>query len=130
MVRALLFGAEHSHADASGLAEPDQARTDPPARPTSMPRPLRVTEIVWPDHLLQVISTAGRGPVARLTSGEYEVARSAASGMSNFDIAVTRKSSPRTIANQLASAFRKLGVASRAELAAALFSTKHGSTDT
>jgi len=41
-----------------------------------------------------------------------------------------RKSSSRTIANQLASAFRKLGVSSRAELAAALLARPRDGTDT
>jgi DNA-binding NarL/FixJ family response regulator len=58
------------------------------------------------------------GAPAPLTTAEWEVARLAARGMSNLEIARDRATSPRTIANQLASAFRKLGVQSRSELAA------------
>jgi DNA-binding CsgD family transcriptional regulator len=41
-------------------------------------------------------------------------------GLSNAEVAIRRGTSPRTIANQLASVLRKLGVGSRYELAAAL----------
>ncbi len=53
-----------------------------------------------------------------LTPAERQVALAALSGLSNADIARMRGSSPRTVANQLAAIFRKLGVRSRAELAA------------
>jgi DNA-binding CsgD family transcriptional regulator len=55
---------------------------------------------------------------AGLTEAEREVAALAAAGVSNGEIARGRGRAPRTVANQLASVFRKLGVASRAELAA------------
>jgi DNA-binding CsgD family transcriptional regulator len=54
---------------------------------------------------------------AALTAAELDVARFAGAGMSNRDIAYVRRTSIRTVANQIASVFRKLGVASRAELA-------------
>jgi len=53
----------------------------------------------------------------RLSAAEREVARLAASGLSNAEIARARGASPRTIANQLASIYGKLGVDSRAQLA-------------
>jgi len=53
-----------------------------------------------------------------LSSAEREVANDAAAGLSNAAIAKKRGRSVRTIANQLASVYRKLSVASRAELAA------------
>ena len=53
-----------------------------------------------------------------LSQAEREVVELALSGMSNGQIARTRGCSARTVANQLASAFRKVGVRSRAELAA------------
>ncbi len=62
----------------------------------------------------------------RLTRAEAAVAMLAASGRSNSDIARERRCSPRTVANQMARAFRKLGVRSRAELAATLASRRHG----
>ena len=55
---------------------------------------------------------------ANLTPAEQAVARDVLDGLSNAEIARRRNSSPRTIANQLAAVYRKLGVASRAELAA------------
>jgi DNA-binding NarL/FixJ family response regulator len=55
---------------------------------------------------------------APLTAAEAAVAALAAAGLSNGAIARERGSSPRTVANQLASVFRKLGVASRLELCA------------
>lgn len=54
---------------------------------------------------------------AGLSEAEREVAQDAAAGLSNAAIAKKRKRSPRTIANQLASIYRKLSIASRAELA-------------
>jgi DNA-binding CsgD family transcriptional regulator len=57
-----------------------------------------------------------------LTAAERQVALAVLSGLSNADIARMRGSSPRTVANQLATIFRKLGVRSRSELASrALF---------
>jgi DNA-binding CsgD family transcriptional regulator len=56
------------------------------------------------------------GAPAALTPAEATVAALAAAGLSNDDIARERSSSPRTVANQLANVFRKLGVASRLEL--------------
>jgi len=52
-----------------------------------------------------------------LTSAEQAVARRAAAGQSNGAIARSRGSSQRTVANQLAAIYEKLGVRSRAELA-------------
>jgi DNA-binding NarL/FixJ family response regulator len=54
-------------------------------------------------------------PPAPLTRAETDVVRGVASGLSNAAIACARGTSARTIANQVASAFRKLGVASRLE---------------
>ncbi|MDI3283820.1 LuxR C-terminal-related transcriptional regulator [Polyangium sp. 15x6] len=55
---------------------------------------------------------------ASLTPSECDVASMAARGMSNARIAAGRRCSTRTVANQLASVYRKLGVSSRAELSA------------
>ena len=59
----------------------------------------------------------GTGPAA-LTPAEAAVAELAVAGRSNREIARERGSSPRTVANQLANVFRKLGVGSRLELCA------------
>jgi DNA-binding NarL/FixJ family response regulator len=55
-----------------------------------------------------------------LTQAEREVAALAASGLSNQAIARNRGKALRTVANQIASTLRKLGVGSRYELAARL----------
>ena len=51
-----------------------------------------------------------------LTPAEAEVARLALCGLSNAEIAEKRGRAVRTIANQLASIFDKLGISSRDEL--------------
>jgi DNA-binding CsgD family transcriptional regulator len=59
-----------------------------------------------------------------LTGAERAVALMAAGGASNADIARARCTSARTVANQLAQVFRKLGVGSRGELAALAAGTR------
>lgn len=76
------------------------------------------------DELLVVSVPSARVEADGLSEAERAVARDAARGLSNLAIARRRRRSQRTIANQLASAFRKLGVSSRAELAA-LFARHH-----
>ncbi len=53
-----------------------------------------------------------------LSPAERHVARGLLAGLSNVEIGRLRGCSARTIANQVASLFTKLGVHSRAELAA------------
>jgi DNA-binding NarL/FixJ family response regulator len=53
-----------------------------------------------------------------LTGAERAVAVAVLRGLSSEEIAQERGTAPRTIANQLAAIFRKLGIGSRAELAA------------
>lgn len=55
-----------------------------------------------------------------LTAAERDVARLAAADLSNAEIAARRGVSARTVANQLASIFRKLKLGSRVELIARL----------
>lgn len=55
---------------------------------------------------------------AGVTAAERVVLVLAVAGLSNAEIAARRGVSPRTVANQLASLFRKLGVHSRLELQA------------
>jgi DNA-binding CsgD family transcriptional regulator len=59
-------------------------------------------------------------PTLALTRRELEVASLAARGMSDRDIADTLVVSVRTVESHLAAAYRKLGISSRRELAAAL----------
>lgn len=54
---------------------------------------------------------------SKLTAAEREVVRRVLDGRRTSEIAAARRTSPRTVANQLQSVFRKLGIASRAELA-------------
>jgi DNA-binding CsgD family transcriptional regulator len=58
------------------------------------------------------------GRFAQLTQAEREVAQYSLTGMSSAEIAAARRTSTSTVTNQLASAFRKVGVSSRGELAA------------
>jgi DNA-binding CsgD family transcriptional regulator len=51
-----------------------------------------------------------------LSPAELDVARHAAAGRSNQDIARARRTSTRTVANQIANVLRKLGLRSRADL--------------
>ncbi len=64
--------------------------------------------------------------LASLTEAERDVAIGAARGESNAAIARTRSTSLRTVEHQLEGVFRKLGVTSRAELAARLFGDRRG----
>jgi DNA-binding CsgD family transcriptional regulator len=57
---------------------------------------------------------------ARLTVAERAVLAEILAGRSNREIALRRGRAVRTIANQLASIYRKLGVTSRSELVARL----------
>lgn len=108
IVHAFLFGKTR----APGLASPAA-----PSRPWAA---LRMAELTTDGRRIKVVFLSRRNRPSELTLAECEVAWSAAQGLSNSVIAVERGRSARTIANQLASAFRKLGVASRSELAAAL----------
>jgi DNA-binding CsgD family transcriptional regulator len=71
------------------------------------------------DGELAVLSfTLPQDNAINLSSAESDVARHILAGRSNSEIAALRRCSTRTVANQVASLFRKLGVRSRLELAA------------
>jgi DNA-binding NarL/FixJ family response regulator len=57
---------------------------------------------------------------ASFSTAERIVAHALLRGLSNSEIARARKTSVRTVANQVASLFHKLGVRSRAEAVVAL----------
>lgn len=59
--------------------------------------------------------------MARLTHAERDIVQRLLAGSSNAEIATARRRSVRTVANQIASIYRKLGVASRSDLAARSF---------
>jgi DNA-binding CsgD family transcriptional regulator len=56
--------------------------------------------------------------LAILTATERHVAELASGGATNAEIALARGTSVRTVANQIASIMRKLGVSSRVAIAA------------
>lgn len=69
--------------------------------------------------VLFVVPLAPEGDTS-LTPTELAVAKLAASGRSNRAAAKLRGSSAHTVANQLASVYRKLGISGRRELRARL----------
>lgn len=83
-----------------------------------------VIEVPLPSTSLHVLEVGRRPSPVRadrlLTRAELAVARLAAAGRSNAEIAVARRSSARTVANQMASILRKLALRSRIEIAAHL----------
>lgn len=68
--------------------------------------------------VMSVPLAQGRDPFEALSTAEREVAHLAIRGLSNAEIAQMRGTRVRTVANQMASIFDRLGVVSRAELAA------------
>jgi len=72
------------------------------------------------DYLLLSFRVERTVCTGTLTPAERAVATSILAGASNAQIACERKRSVRTVANQIASIFQKLGVSSRVELAGAL----------
>ena len=63
-------------------------------------------------------SGSPRAPSGSLSAAEQDVLVSLVRGASNREIATRRRVSERTVANQVASILRKVGVASRFELIA------------
>ncbi|MCC6621660.1 MAG: hypothetical protein IT385_10425 [Deltaproteobacteria bacterium] len=86
-------------------------------RATTRVEPMRLGDV-------ELVALVDEDDVARasvldpLPAAEREVVRLALGGLGNAAIAQVRGVSPRTIANQLASAYRRLAVSSRRELAA------------
>lgn len=68
--------------------------------------------------VLSMPVTSGAAGLGRLTPAEREVAAAIVRGETNAAIARDRGTSPRTVANQIASILRKTGCPSRAGLAA------------
>jgi DNA-binding CsgD family transcriptional regulator len=68
------------------------------------------------DEVVVFSFEAREGAPGSLTPAEAEIAVALVAGASNAEIARARGTSERTVANQIASIFRKLGVASRAGL--------------
>jgi DNA-binding NarL/FixJ family response regulator len=97
-------------------------RAKAPSEPPVPEGDLRAASFVFQGEEFVVLSYGVALPprVADLSRAELEVAVAILQGKSNSEIAKERSRSIRTVANQVASIFRKLRVASRFELAAAL----------
>lgn len=74
---------------------------------------------------LDEASDEATGALRQLTPSERAVAAQVAEGLSSQAIAAQRGRSVRTVENQIAALFRKLRVASRAELVIALADQHH-----
>lgn len=74
-------------------------------------------ELSGDELLVLIFPVPERQALQALTDAEREVVRRVLEGATTSAIAAARRTSPRTVANQLQSIFRKLGIASRAELA-------------
>jgi DNA-binding NarL/FixJ family response regulator len=72
------------------------------------------------DELLVLSVPLDKDVPALLSGAEREVARAIVRGASNAEIAAARRTSVRTVANQVASILRKLSVDSRAQVAGSL----------
>lgn len=94
--------AEHGHASREAAARSSQL--------LGADSWFRVISAVRPDQTLKDL----------LPSAEFAVARLLVDGQSHAEIARLRGSSLRTVANQLASVFQRLGVSGRADLLRAL----------
>ena len=99
----------------------DDPHTADPLRVTP-PRGLRAAPVEINDERYVVVSypVATRDPLESLTDAERAVVILVLRGLSSEQIAHVRATAVRTVANQLASIYRKLGVNSRVELAARL----------
>jgi len=71
------------------------------------------------ERLVVLVEDVKRPRVPALTAAEREVAEQVSAGLSNQEIASTRKTSVHTVANQVASVMQKLGVGSRIGIARA-----------
>lgn len=92
------------------------------------PHDLAAWELVIDDLVFTVFEWSSHDPMpaADLTGAERDVLRMIVAGQSNAAIARQRRRSVRTVANQIASIFRKLGVGSRAELIARMVGQRGG----
>jgi DNA-binding CsgD family transcriptional regulator len=96
----------------------------------SFEREIALLELLQPvaeSHInrLALLETEDRrGPFGRLSDREWEVVRLAAAGLSNKGIGHRHGTTLATVKSQLASAFRKLSVRSRAELMALFYAAR------
>jgi DNA-binding CsgD family transcriptional regulator len=91
-------------------------------------RDARMSELSYGGRVYWVVGAARpEGWLAdALSPAEYAVSRLLIEGKSHAEIAAIRKTSVRTVANQLAAAFHKLGVSGRSELICRLVRVRTG----
>lgn len=91
-------------------------------------RRLRASKLVHRGEEFVVLSfdaVGGASPLtARLTAVEREIVQMVLAGRSNREIARARGRATSTIQNQLSSIYRKLGISSRADLAASIVGSR------
>jgi DNA-binding CsgD family transcriptional regulator len=112
-------------------------RLPPPALPATPPPGIEIArmEVGGTEYAVLTFpaetaaSSEGHAALTNLTAAERAVVAEICAGRSNAAIATSRRTSPRTIANQLASIYRKLGVASRFELVALLTASPEDPAD-
>src|SRR5436190_13058546 len=99
------------------MRDDDRSPLDVPA-----PRSLRVffLPLDGKRHAVLSFDLPDEDIPASMTGAERAVLTLLLGGRSNADIARTRRTSPRTVANQIAAIYKKLGVSSRRELAVRL----------
>ena len=80
----------------------------------------RLGAVLWAQRAREELTRLGlrRAPRGELTATERRVAELAAGGLTNREVAVALFISPKTVEANLARVYRKLGIASRAELGA------------
>jgi DNA-binding CsgD family transcriptional regulator len=85
-----------------------------------VPNGIRISSLEHPfeDHVVISVPLSRPAVFAELTRSELEVAEGILAGRTMKELALSRKVSPRTIAQQVATVHRKLGVTSRHELVA------------
>jgi DNA-binding NarL/FixJ family response regulator len=86
---------------------------------------VRIARSTFGEDTIAVAAAVPDGPVIDgLSDAERATVTAAVRGLSNEEISAKRGVTTRTVANQLAAAYRKLGVHSRAELAARMSGSK------
>ncbi len=78
---------------------------------------------IYDAHRLGSDDTSGDGPLRSLSAREREIASLAAAGRTNLEIAEQLSITHKTVEKHLASAYQKLGIASRAKLSGYLSSS-------
>ncbi|MBX3210033.1 MAG: helix-turn-helix transcriptional regulator [Labilithrix sp.] len=119
----------HVHAVLRKLGVSRRAAAVPLLAPPSLARTIRLGA-TGPSVVVFSTELAGAGALGALSAAERAIAELAVRGVPTRVIATRRGTSARTVNKQLASAFSKLGVGSRAELAALTSTARRGRPET